>query len=106
MPEASPIESTQSRYQYLGPWEGSRYRQYFLKDRKIRAETLYRRLIGPDSMTPEQVADDYDVPVAAVFEAIDYCEHNQELLREERDADQTLFQSLESEHRSPVSTES
>jgi hypothetical protein len=105
MPETSPYEPTQPHYQYLGPWKGSRYHQYFLKDRKVRAETLYRRLIGPEPMTPEQVAGDYEVPVEADFEAIDYCEHNQGLLREEREADQALLRSLVSERPATVTTQ-
>jgi hypothetical protein len=96
------VEPVAPRYQYLGPWHGSNYRQYFLKDRKIRAETLYRGLIGPEPMTPGQVAEDYDVPVDAVYEAVDYCEHNAELLRQEREADHSHFASLESERPSAV----
>ena len=41
--------------------------------------------VGPDPRTPEQVAIDYDVPIEAVREAIDYSIRNERLLREERD---------------------
>ncbi len=82
------VEPPPSRFQFLGPWPGSNYRQYFLRDRKIRAETLYRRLIGPEPLTPEQVAEDYDVPIDAVYEAIEYCEHNEDVLR--RDDEEEL----------------
>ena len=91
------------RFQYLRPWPGSNYRQYFFNDRKIRAQTIYRRLIGSEPMTPEQVAEDYDVPVEAVHEAIEYCEHNKELLRQEREADQALIGTREAERRSKTS---
>ena len=73
------------QYKYLGPWRGSNYRQYFYKERKIRAEVLYRETVGLEPRTPEEVAKDYDVPVEAVLEAIHYCTHNEELLRQERE---------------------
>lgn len=73
------------QYKYLGPWRGSNYRQFFYKERKIRAETLFRETVGIDPRTPEEVAEDYDVPVEAVYEAIHYCTHNEALLRKERD---------------------
>ena len=73
------------QYKYLGPWRGSNYRQYFYKERKIRAEVLYRETVGLEPRTPEEVAQDYDVPVEAVLEAIHYCTHNEELLRQERE---------------------
>jgi hypothetical protein len=79
--------SGQMEYKYLDRWPGSRYRQLFYKQRKIRAETLYRATVGPEPRTPEEVAEDYDVPVEAVHEAILYCTHNEDLLRQEREED-------------------
>jgi hypothetical protein len=78
--------TAEEEYRYLAPRPGSNYRQYYLKDsRKIRAEILYRMTVGPDPRTPEQVANDYNVPVDAVREAIEYCISHESLLREERD---------------------
>jgi uncharacterized protein (DUF433 family) len=77
--------SEETQYKYLGPWRGSNYRQFFYKDRKIRAETLYRETVGLEPRTPEEVAQDFDVPVEAVYEAIHYCTHNEDLLRQERE---------------------
>jgi hypothetical protein len=73
------------QYEYLGPWPGSHYRQYFYKKRKIRAETLYQATLGPDARSPEEVAADYDIPVAAVREAIHYCLHHEDTLRQDRE---------------------
>lgn len=69
-------------YKYLHPKPGSNYRQLFVG--RIRAEILYRETVGLDPLTPEQVADEYGVPVEAVREAIDYSIRNKELLDEER----------------------
>ncbi len=51
---------------------------------RIRAEILYRETVGPEPLTPEEVAREYGLPVEAVAEAIDYAIHHQELLDQER----------------------
>ncbi len=69
-------------YKYLKPKRGSRYRQLFFG--RIRAEVLYRETVGREPLTPEEVAKEYNVPVDAVLEAIDYCVKNKDLLDSER----------------------
>ena len=69
-------------YQFLTPKRGSRYQQLFVG--RIRAEILYREAIGNEPLTPGEVAREYDVPVEAVREAIDYCLKHKELLDAER----------------------
>src|SRR4029077_8154454 len=71
-----------SQYKYLKPKRGSRYRQLFFG--RIRAEVLYRETVGREPLTPEEVAQEYTVPVEAVREAIDYCVKNKDLLDAER----------------------
>jgi uncharacterized protein (DUF433 family) len=72
-------------YKYLEPRPGSNYLQLFYKERKIRAEVLYPETVGQEARTPEQVANDYGIPLEAVNEAIDYAIKNEDLLRQERD---------------------
>jgi hypothetical protein len=74
-----------SQYKHLKPKPGSNYRQLFVNGR-IRAEILYRETIGPEPLTPEQVATEYGLPVEAVLEAVAYCQHGdtQQLLEAER----------------------
>jgi hypothetical protein len=69
-------------YKYLCPKPGSNYRQLFVG--RIRAEILYRETVGPEALTPAQVAEEYGVPVEAVLEAIEYSVRNKELLDQER----------------------
>jgi hypothetical protein len=69
-------------YRYLRPKPGSSYKKLFFG--RIRAEVLYRETVGREPLTPEEVAQEYSVPVEAVLEAIDYCTKNQELLAAER----------------------
>src|SRR5437588_12339466 len=69
-------------YKYLKPKRGSRYQQLFFG--RIRAEVLYRETVGREPLSPEEVAREYDVPLGAVLEAIDYCSKNKQPLDAER----------------------
>jgi uncharacterized protein (DUF433 family) len=77
--------ANESQYKYLGPRYGSSYQQYFVKGRRIRAEVLYDDTLEPEARTPEEVAADYDVPVEAVYEAIRYCQENEDVLDRDRE---------------------
>src|SRR5207253_5591628 len=72
-------------YQHLERRPGSNYKQLFVKGRKIRALILYSQTVGEDARTPEEVAEDYHLPLEVVREAIDYCVHNPDVLREDYD---------------------
>lgn len=72
-------------YQCLDQRLRSHYRQLFVRGRNLRAEVLYRATIGPEPRTPEEVAEDFGVPLEAVHEAVHYCLHNAEVLRQERE---------------------
>ena len=72
--------TTATDYQHLEPRPGSNYRQLFLKGRRIRAAVVHEAVHGPDPYTPEEFASDYDVPLDAVIEALDYAERNRSLI--------------------------
>jgi hypothetical protein len=72
-------------YKFLEYRPGSNYRQMFLKGRNLRAEILYRAIIGPEPRTVDEVASDYGVPREAVEEAVDYCVHHADVLQQERE---------------------
>jgi uncharacterized protein (DUF433 family) len=76
--------SIQIQYDFLESRPRSNYKQLWVKGRHMRAEVLYRYTVGPEPESPEQVAKEYDLPVGAVFEAIDYCTRNRDLLDAER----------------------
>src|SRR5262245_64603378 len=75
----------QTIYQFLEPRVESNYRQLFVRGRSLRAEILYRATIGAEPRVPEEVAADFGVPLAAVYEAVHYCLHHEDLLRQERE---------------------
>ena len=79
--------ANQNPYRFLAPREGSNYKQFFVTGRNLRAETLYRQTVGLEPRTLRDVAADYDLPVEAVQEAIQYCIDNADLLRREREED-------------------
>lgn len=75
------LSSTET-WQYLverpHPWR----RQLYIKGRKLLASTVWRDMIAND-MSPEEAADNWDLPLEAIHEAIRYCESHQELLKQE-----------------------
>jgi hypothetical protein len=85
-------------YKYLEPHTGSRFRQLFLKGRKLSAEALYRETVGEEPQTPEEVAQDFEVPLEAVHEAIDYSIRNEDLLRKEREEELARIREFESRY--------
>jgi uncharacterized protein (DUF433 family) len=85
-------------YQHLEHRPGSNYKQLFIKGRRIRAEVLYHQTVGGDARTPQQVAHDYDLPVEAVKEAIDYCIRFPEVLQRDRDRELVKIQEYERLH--------
>ena len=82
--EAENDMSVQLQYDFLEARQRSNYKQFWVKGRHMRAEVLYRYTVGLEPESPEQVAKEYDLPVEAVLEAVDYCVKNQDLLDAER----------------------
>ncbi|MEB3338750.1 MAG: hypothetical protein VKJ46_14870 [Leptolyngbyaceae bacterium] len=67
-------------WQYLvtrpHPWR----KQLYLKGRKLLASTIWQDL-SANEMSPEQAAENWDLPLSAIDEVIRYCEYNQDLLK-------------------------
>ncbi len=73
---------------------GSNYQQWWVKGRHIRADILYRLTIGPEPQTPQEVAQNYALPVEVVQEAIEYAVQHEHLLDAERAREETRMQQL------------
>jgi uncharacterized protein (DUF433 family) len=69
------------------PWR----QQLSIKGRKLFASTLWQDMIS-NGMSPEQAAENWDLPLAAVHEAIQYCKTNRDLLRMEAEEEQHRLQ--------------
>jgi uncharacterized protein (DUF433 family) len=85
---------TPANWKYLEPRPGSSYRQLFVKGRRIRARVLYGRYMSETNpQTPEQIAEDFDLPVEAVREAIAYCESNSPEIEEDFRREEALMEA-------------
>ena len=60
-----------TQWKHLAPNPKSAYRQLFIKGRRIRAWVIYCAHVT-DEMTPQEIAEDRDLPVEAVRECIAY----------------------------------
>lgn len=81
---------------HLARKPGSNYRQLFIKGRNISARTLYGQYLdGEDGpgRTPEQLAEDFDLPLEAVREAIAYCESDPPEIRADWEMEEALMQA-------------
>jgi uncharacterized protein (DUF433 family) len=68
---------TTTRWVYLAPNPASAYKQLFIKGTRIRARVLYGLYMSAEEpMTDEEIAGEYGLPLAAVKEAIAYCQTN------------------------------
>ncbi len=77
MSTASTVAPASTRWAHLASNPSSAYKQLFIKGTRIRARVLYGLYMNAEeSMTPEEIAADYGLPLEAVKEAIAYCQTN------------------------------
>ena len=81
-------------YQHLETRTGSNYRQLFVKGRKIRAVVIASQTAGEEARTPEEVARDFNIPLQAVLEAIDYCHRHADVVRQDAEREETNIRRL------------
>ncbi|MBC5794960.1 MAG: hypothetical protein ACKO9I_02585 [Sphaerospermopsis kisseleviana] len=62
------------------PWK----QQLYIKGRKLLAATVWQDMIS-NEMSPEEAAENWDLPLAAISEVISYCQSHQELIKLEAD---------------------
>ena len=83
-------------WKHLAPKPGSHYRQLFIKGTRIAARILYgQSLDGEDGpgRSPEQLAEDFDLPVEAIREAIAYCQSDPPEIREDWEREEALMEA-------------
>lgn len=79
------MSETRREWKYLDRRPGSSYKQLAIKGRRIWAWTLYCETMNEkDPRTPEQLAEDFELPLEAVQEAIEYCQSNPPELDEDK----------------------
>jgi len=82
------------KYRHLAQKPGSSYQQLFVKGRRISARALYGDYMRTeDPVTVEQIAADYQLPVEAVREAIDWCQGDPPELRRDIARDEAIMEA-------------
>jgi uncharacterized protein (DUF433 family) len=93
--------STEKTYKHLEPRPCSLYRQLFVKGRRIRAEILYGLTLPSEDgevYTPEEVAEDFGLPLEVVQEAIAYCASNPPEIALDRAREERLMEASGMNH--------
>ena len=85
--------STSTSWKYLAPNPKSAYKQLFMQGTRIRARVLYGWYACADGMSPAAIAQEFQLPVEAVLEAIAYCESNPPELLEDYAREEALMEA-------------
>ena len=82
-------------WKYLERRPGSSYEQLAIKGKRIWAWTLYCEFMNAqEPRTPEQIAENWGLPLEAVQEAVAYCQTNPPELREDKRKDDLLAEAV------------
>jgi len=84
-----PINKTQ--WQYLETHPSSWRKQLYFKGSKLTAFTVWSDMIA-NKDTINETASNWELPVEAIREAVEYCETNQELLQLEAEAERDYLE--------------
>jgi len=86
--QTEELEPNSLTWKYLcgrpHPWR----QQLYIKGHKLLASTVWNDMVA-NGLTPEAAAEDRDLPVEVVTEAIRYCEMNADLIRMEAAEEKT-----------------
>ena len=72
----------QTQWQYLEQRPHSWRRQLYIKGKRIKASVIYSDMIV-NEMSPTEAADNWELPLAAIEEVIEYCSTHESLLKQE-----------------------
>lgn len=90
---AAASSAPSQQYQFLERDPLSVYKQLSVRGRRIKARTLYGAFMSEEPMTPEEIAADRDLPLAAVLEAIAYCQSNPPEIKEDFQREEQLMEA-------------
>lgn len=82
---------TQTTYTYLEYRPDKRTQELFIRGTGVRTSTIWHdRYIA--RMAPQQIAQNRDLPVAAVLEALAYCQDHWDVICAEKDAERAWLE--------------
>lgn len=80
-------------YQYLEHRPDKKSQELFIRGRGVRTSTIWHdRFIS--RFSPDQIAADRDLPLEAVYEALDYCQENWESICREKDLERQRLEQM------------
>jgi uncharacterized protein (DUF433 family) len=83
-----------TQYKSLERKPKSNYKQLFVKGTRIMARILYGQYMSEEEpRTAEQIAEDYNLPVEAVREAIAYCDTDPIEIREDFAREEAIIEA-------------
>jgi uncharacterized protein (DUF433 family) len=89
------MSETPGEWNYLERRPGSSYQQLCIKGKRIWAWTLYCEFMNDkEPRTPQQLAEDFDVPLKAVREALAYCQTDPAEIREDHRKDDLRAEAI------------
>ncbi len=84
-------QSKKIQWQYLETRSDSWRKQLYIKGRKLRARTVWSDMIVNED-TLSEAADNWDLPLQAIVEVIDYCQSHQDLLQQEAEMERKYLE--------------
>ena len=84
--------SRSETWQFLELQPHSWRKQLYIKGRRLLASTVWGNMIT-NQLTLEQAVDNWDLPLAAIGEAIRYCKAHKELIVREAEAERQYSQA-------------
>ncbi len=75
-------QKSKTQWQYLEKRPHSWRQQLYIKGTRIKASVIYSDMIV-NEITPTEAVDNWELPLAAIQEIIEYCQTYQELLKSE-----------------------
>ncbi len=84
-------QPTKTQWQYLEPRPDSWRKQLYIKGRKLTAFGVWSdMMVNGDTL--EDTADNWEIPLDAVLEVIEYCETHQELIAAEAESERRYLE--------------
>lgn len=84
--------ASKTQWQYLEQRPNSWRQQLYIKGRRLKAFTVWMDMMV-NELTPEEVAENKELPLAAVMETIEYCETHQDLLKQEAEEERRRLEA-------------
>jgi uncharacterized protein (DUF433 family) len=84
--------SARTQWQYLEQRPDGWRKQLYFKGKRLKAFDVWMTMLV-EKMSPEETAEDWDLPLASIEEAIQYCQTHQDLLKREAEEERRYLEA-------------